>query len=222
MLPQMASAKFRFYPLSVGVNGCIVYYTSKMITGQISAGEDYKNIKNAITILITDFTLIKDSESYKNVYCLRSAGGSVFSDIMQIVLIELSKTPLVTDYSKLYDWLSFLKAKREEEFMALAVRNPQIKRATAVLKKLSEDERTRLIAEGKHKYGWDLWGAKQEGLEKGLEKGRLEGLEKGIAKGLEEGKVEVAKKLKKMGLSLEYIQDATGFSAEMIKSLSQN
>ena len=153
----------------------IVYYTSKMITEQISAGDGYNKIKNAITILITDFTLIKSSDAYKNVYCLRSADGSVFSDIMQIVLIELSKAPKETDYSKLYDWLWFLQAESEEEFMELAARNPQIKRATVIVQRLSGDERERAIAEAKHKRGWDLWGVRQDGITEGIEKGKLEG-----------------------------------------------
>ena len=193
----------------------IVYYTSKMITEQINAGDNYNKIKNAITILITDFTLIKDSDAYKSVYCFRSAEGSVFSDIMQIVLIELSKTPKETDYSKLYDWLWFLRAESEEEFMELAARNPQIKRATVIVQRLSGDERERAIAEAKHKRGWDIWGVRQDGITEG----RAEGMEAGIAKGMEEKSFEIAKKLKKMGLSLEHIQEATGLSEEIINTL---
>jgi predicted transposase/invertase (TIGR01784 family) len=47
----------------------IVYYTSKMITEQISAGDDYKKIKSAITILITDFKLIKYPAVSSGVFC---------------------------------------------------------------------------------------------------------------------------------------------------------
>ena len=38
-----------------------VYYQSKLVTEQISSGQDYSIIKKAVTILITDFTLITES-----------------------------------------------------------------------------------------------------------------------------------------------------------------
>ena len=50
----------------------------------------------------------------------------------------------------------------------------------------------------------------------GLIEGRQEGLKEGIDKGKMEGKKETARNLKKMGLSIEMIIDATGLSAEEI------
>jgi predicted transposase/invertase (TIGR01784 family) len=134
---------------------------------------------------------------------------------MQIVVLELSKIPQEPDASTLYDWLRFLRAQREEEFMEVAARNPQIKKATVILQKLSEDERTRLIAEAYHKREWDLYGVREMGRAEGLEMG----IEKGLAKGLEQGEVETAKNLKQMGLSLEQIQAATELSEKMINAL---
>lgn len=53
----------------------------------------------------------------------------------------------------------------------------------------------------------------------GLIEGREEGLKEGIDKGKMEGKKETARNLKKMGLSVELIIDATGLSAEEIEAL---
>lgn len=53
----------------------------------------------------------------------------------------------------------------------------------------------------------------------GLIEGREEGLKEGIDKGKMEGKKETARNLKKMGLSVELIIDATGLSAEEIQAL---
>ena len=69
--------------------------------------------------------------------------------------------------------------------------------------------------------------AKLEGRLEGKLEGRLEGIKEGIkegeAKGLKkgkiEGKTEIAHNLKKMGLSIEMIIQATGLSAEEIESL---
>lgn len=61
---------------------------------------------------------------------------------------------------------------------------------------------------------------REEGLEKGREEGREEGLKKGLEKGLEKGReertLEIAKKMKAMGLSKEQIALATGLHIDDI------
>ena len=167
----------------------IVYYTAKMLTEQISAGDRYDKIKKVITILIADFTLIKDSNSYKNQYVLRTADGAIFSDIMEIVLLQLTQIPNVSDLSKLYDWLQFLKTKRVEELMELAERNPKIHKALGILERLSEDDETRMLAEAREKMRRDI--------DSMVYSGRMEGQDYII-------------KLMEQGLSIEEIKLRTG------------
>ncbi|GHV80158.1 hypothetical protein AGMMS49944_19490 [Spirochaetia bacterium] len=82
----------------------VVYYTSKMITAQIGEGDTYENIKKAITILITDFVLITDSEEYHNGYVLHDpCSGSTFTDIIEVHTLELPKVPQKTDRSNLWN-----------------------------------------------------------------------------------------------------------------------
>ena len=72
-----------------------------------------------------------------------------------------------------------------------------------------------------------LYGSYMDGEEKGraegLEKGRAEGLEKGRAEGLEKGlikgKLETARNLLSMGMTLPQIMKATGLSDEQLKQL---
>ena len=67
----------------------------------------------------------------------------------------------------------------------------------------------------------------QIGLKKGREEGRAEGLvegmekgmEKGMKKGMEQGKMEVARQMKKMGLSISQIVQASGLPEEIVKGL---
>ena len=56
-----------------------------------------------------------------------------------------------------------------------------------------------------------------EGIEKGLEKGRKEGIEKGI----EKGKIEVVKKSIQKGLDNEIIADITGLTIEKIELIRE-
>ena len=86
---------------------------------------------------------------------------------------------------------------------------------------LTEEERWRLEEDWKNYNDFfnTLDFAKEEGRAEGLEKGRSEGLEMGLEKGRSEEKLEIAKNLKSMGLSLEAIKQATGLSTEEIEKL---
>ena len=67
----------------------------------------------------------------------------------------------------------------------------------------------------------------KEGREEGHKEGREEGLEEGLKQGLQEGMIkgelkkqmEIAQKLKNMGLSISAIQESTGLSKEEIQQL---
>ena len=67
----------------------------------------------------------------------------------------------------------------------------------------------------------------QIGLKKGREEGRAEGRAEGIAegraegmeKGMEQGKMEVARQMKKMGLSIAQIVQASGLPEDVVKGL---
>jgi predicted transposase/invertase (TIGR01784 family) len=134
-------------------------------------------------ILISDFSFIKDSSYCHNRYQLRTEDGrSLFSETLEVDTLELPKARRNVDGTvgtKLADWLLFFTANSEEEFMVAAERNPKIGRARAILVRLSEDERARLLAESREKgrRDWDacLKTAIMNGLEEGLEKGREEG-----------------------------------------------
>ena len=144
----------------------ILRYSSSMITEQVKSGENY-TLKKAITILITKDTLIKDSDYYSYRYHLYDKERqSLFSDKLEINILELSKLPEETDSSDLYDWLMFLKTEREEDYEMLAQKNPVFGEAVMVLKVLSADERTRLLAEARDKAVFDERSRLEEAMER--------------------------------------------------------
>jgi predicted transposase/invertase (TIGR01784 family) len=81
---------------------------------------------------------------------------SEFSDLLEVNTLELPKLPKRKDKSKLYDWLQFFKTKKEEELEMLASNNPMIGKAVGILKKLSADERTRMLAEKREMMRMDI------------------------------------------------------------------
>ncbi|MDR1854953.1 MAG: Rpn family recombination-promoting nuclease/putative transposase, partial [Azoarcus sp.] len=145
-----------------------VFYLARMVSSQIGAGEDYDHIKRTISILITDFVLVTDSASYHNSYMLRDARtGSQFTDLLEIVTLELPKLPKNPDGSKMWPWLKFIDTDEREELLMLPEKNPQLKHAVGKLMELTADEREQMLAEAREKGRRDiaamLKGARIEG-----------------------------------------------------------
>jgi len=101
----------------------------------------------------------------------------------------------------------------------LAEKTPRIGKAAARLQELSEDERTRLLAESREKWEWDMQAIRERGFERGREAGLEEGREEGREKGLEEALLSVAQVALKKNMPTEEIMALTGFSKEKIQSI---
>ena len=69
------------------------------------------------------------------------------------------------------------------------------------------------VLDRKYRFGY------ADGEEKGIIKGRAEGLAEGLAKGLAEGAKSIARKMKKIGMTMELIVQTTGLSEEEIEKL---
>ena len=87
----------------------------------------------------------------------------------------------------------------EEELEMLAERSPQMKKAVGVLKELSADERTRMLAEAREKARKDAasrlnW-AREEGKEEGIQIGKEEGIQIGKEEGIQIGRKEGQEKI---------------------------
>jgi predicted transposase/invertase (TIGR01784 family) len=75
----------------------------------------------------------------------------------------------------------------------------------------------RIGYENGHKEG--LKNGHEEGLKQGLEQGRRQGLEQGLEQGREQAKIEMAKNLKALGVSLDIISQSTGIGIDVIEKL---
>jgi predicted transposase/invertase (TIGR01784 family) len=193
----------------------ISYYLSNMITEQIGIGGYYQELKQAISIVITDYDFIPETERYHTVFGMREQEEHfLFNELMEINVLNLVRLSEDED-SKLMDWLRFLKAEREEEFTMLARKNPMIKEAYCKLQAMSEDEATRILYEARLKAQRDdysrMQGARQEGLEEGHREGRKEGRQ--------EEKLEIARKMKSRGVAAGQIAEDTGLTLKQVEAL---
>ena len=190
----------------------IVFYLARMIARQIGEGERYSTLKRSICILIADFRVVADNERYHNRYRLCDLKTrSCFTDLIEINVLEIPKLPYEEDNTALWDWMRFLEPRGKEDYAMLAERNTQIGRAVAVLKELSEDERTRLLEESYQKARWD----EEIRMEAASSEGRIEGRIEGLA----EGARKVAIKMLRSNMPIQTIALMTELPLEEVEGL---
>jgi predicted transposase/invertase (TIGR01784 family) len=182
----------------------IAAYESRLLGDQLDSGDDFKELSKVITILITDFTLLRESRSCHQKFMVRNDDASVvLTDIFEIHTIELPKTPLDDDGNKLWPWLKFLRATREEELDMLRQHYPELGEPVVRLKELSADEKMREEQRAYEKACRDdsariYWASKQ-------------GEARGIAK--------VALSMLQEGMEVSMIARLTGLTSEEIEKL---
>jgi predicted transposase/invertase (TIGR01784 family) len=190
----------------------ILFYCSRLLAGQVKAGDNYQGMRKAVCIVITDHDLIPESPGrYHHRFRMHDREAGVeFSDAQEIHTLELTKLPKASDGGPLLNWLRFLAAKTEGEFEMAAQNDVAVGKAWTVLKELSADERTRLEAEAREKWRRDYEAYLDDAEIRGRAEGKAEGLEegeiKGLAKGLEEGDIKGLAKGKTEGLVEGQIQ----------------
>jgi len=184
----------------------VLFYAARLTTEQMKTGQSYKEIKKAVSIIIVDWYITpKDPEHYHHRFRLfDERTGYRFPDLFEINTLELPKLPGEPDGTMLFNWLWMFTARTKEEFAMVAKTSPEIAKAVGVIMELSEDERTRLLAESREKYRRD-------------EEARLEYREE---KGRQEERQEVARRLLLKKQSLEMVAEVTGLSLEEVKALA--
>ncbi|MDR2079936.1 MAG: Rpn family recombination-promoting nuclease/putative transposase [Treponema sp.] len=197
----------------------ISYYLANMVTEQIGMGGHYNDLKQAVSIVITDYDFIPESQRCHTVFrMLEETEHFPFNDLMEIHVLNLERLPAEED-GKLADWLRFLRAEEEEEFKMVAEKNPVIKEAYCKLQVMSEDEANRMIYEARLKAQRDEYsrmrGAREEGREEGLEKGREEGREEGELNATRKIVLEMGKN----GLDIKTIAAFTHLSEQEIDGM---
>jgi predicted transposase/invertase (TIGR01784 family) len=216
---------------------------------KLSAGMTFIQIKPTITICLLAFDLLEEEESYRNSFRIRNDdSGKLLCDDLQIIYLELPKFrryigKTAEPRTGLERWLLYFTNEEGERMERVAADDPAIFLAKTLEKGYFANEteselyfqtQKRLITEMSDQltYGILLEEAKQkamnegraegmaEGKTAGMAEGMAEGMAKGMAKGKVEGKAETAINLLKMGVGVEIIAQATGFSIDEIHALA--
>lgn len=182
-----------------------MFYVAKLFSNQLGSSENYNELGRAVCLSILDFNLF-DDERYIHRGRIKDIETNIeFSDCLEVNFIEMKKLPKEIDLAKKPKelWLMFLNAKTEEELNMLVDQSPEIAVAVDKLERISSNEEFQHQALMREKalrdYNSGMANAEQRGIEK--------------------GKIEIARNLLLMNMSIDDISKATGLTAEEIEKI---
>ena len=179
----------------------IIVYLANMVKDQSCDGFKYKDIKKSVSVIIAAEHNITEDGRYFHKYNMRDEkDNSMFTDLLEVDLLELKKLPKADDGTDLWDWLRFIKTNNEEEMEMLAQENPEIEKAYDALQDLSNDEVLRHEAQQREMYLQNEMAINEERYEQGVREGKEQGVKEGMKKGKEQGIKEGIEKGKEQGI----------------------
>lgn len=199
-----------------------LFYWSRIYSSQLVKGDDYGKLNKVIGIIIIDYNLEKTKEIEKlstkwKVKEVSTGKEIELTDVLELYIIEIPKAREILrkePKNELAQWVMFLNDPNESEVSQIMKENSEIKEAMSELKKISEDEELRRVAELREKAIRDE--------KNGLRHAKEEGMKEGIKEGIEKGKKQVAKRMLNLNVPLQDIINATDLTEEQILNIKKS
>lgn len=136
-----------------------MYYWSRIYSGQLVKGDEYRKLNKVIGIIILDyeFEKTKEIENISTKWKVKEVltGKEIeLTDVLELYIIEIPKARRILDkepQNELAQWMIFLDDPNEKEVSRIMSENKEIKKAMRELEEMSEDEELRRLAELKEK-----------------------------------------------------------------------
>lgn len=205
------------------------YYMAKILSDELRKSEEYIKIKKTIVINFLNFNFYKRN-SYHSIAHMKfeetkpekyidlkyTKEDEIATKDLEMHFIEIpkfiKKNPKVK--TKLEQWMYLLIGGKEQIEMA-EKENKEIKKAKEIIEEMSMDPKE-----------WELYESRRLAImdyNTGMHQAKIDGKEEGIKQGIKEGqskeKIEIAKKLIKLGMTVEEIEKITELSKEEIEKL---
>ena len=205
-----------------------LYYWSKLYQNQLKKGENYRDLKKAISIHILNFDLFHNEAGYHHIFRMMHVNSKrQYFEEMELHFIELQRFRQEhhSPCNALDRWAAFLSRAQEYDSADLPPEweeDPQIVRAFNALATLSLNEEERALYEAREKWWMDegviLDATLQKGIEQGIEQGVVQGRTEGAALTVRT----IARKLLAAGQSLATVEAVTGCSQEVLRALQKS
>ena len=100
----------------------VLFYVSKIYTGQLQKGDDYDKLRKCIHVSILDFIHFpQDHRCYRRITLCDAETGEQYTDLMELHVLELKKLPPEDQNENgVIRWMRFLGGKNRKEFEDMA------------------------------------------------------------------------------------------------------
>ncbi|MDR2717893.1 MAG: Rpn family recombination-promoting nuclease/putative transposase [Treponema sp.] len=194
-----------------------LYYSSREFVKGIKSGQDYNALPDVIAVNIVDFEFLP-TKGFHSCFHLRedSEPDIILTKSLEIHFLDMVKyrravrKGIVND--PLSRWMAWFNEKSPPELLAEVVKmDSAIQVADERMVYVTGDDEAIRAYEMRQMGLCDLVGIANYA--------RDEGRTEGMAKGMRKSTLEIARNLKKVGLSITQIADGTGLSIEVIEQM---
>jgi predicted transposase/invertase (TIGR01784 family) len=194
-----------------------IIYPSSLLVNQFFRGDQFGSAVPVTTIVFVEFDQYPDNPIYVHKWCWTMEDGRV-NPLVQTIVVEVSKAPLLFDGTLLWRWVNFLRLRG---FTLSAEERSHVMVNTAYddLVHLSMDPVAAHMLVVNRLDKMDMNAIKAEGRAEGRVEGEAKGRFEGKAEGEKKKAMEVARMMKEEHMSLPIIAKMTSLSIDDIKKL---
>ena len=195
-----------------------LYYWAKMYTANLKEGENYRELKKSISIIVLDaeIPLLKRIPKSYTKWEIREAEyqKEVLTDHFEMHIISLPEA--IKEYDKNKDdkvlqWMMFLDDPGSVEVAEIMKKNKAIKEANKKLYEISQDEALRRQALNEEIARMDEEQRMYDATQKGINQGKVEGIK--------QGKAEMIKQLASMKMDEKQIAMAANMTEDEVRKI---
>lgn len=191
----------------------ILYYWSKLYSKSINSGDDFINLKKTISILITNFEMesLKEIEKFHTEWQIREKDyrKTILTNALEIHIINLEK------FKRMLENNTISPKDKRLAIWAKFILNPDMLEVSEMQSNLVKKAKNELERMTRSEYETYLVGLREKAImdEKSF-------YSSGFCSGKKEGKIEIAKKLLKLGMSKKEVMKITDLTEEEVKKIN--
>ena len=189
-----------------------LYYWSKLYSKNLSKTQDYIETNKTIAINILDYNIFEEGPYHEKCMIKREHNNEILTNDLELHFIQIPKCKKEKIKTKLDFWIRFISNIKDEEVEKM---KGEINEETWNAVKEAQEEYWRIMADPE-------MSAIAELREKSIMDRKFAmtyAKKEGITEGKKEVKLEIAKKLKKMNMTINDIEKITGLTKEEIEKL---
>ena len=125
----------------------LLYYWSRTYSEQLKRGDEYKELKKTIGIIITNYELeeLKEIEELDTKWQIadNKTGKNILTKDLELHIIELPKAKRILEKdenNRIAQWMEFIDNPNTEKVEKIVKENKEVEKAKSVLYVMSEDE----------------------------------------------------------------------------------